>query len=242
MDLNLPFSSDIAQRFDALYQLLSRKYKIEQIELSIENHNFKILTVKNIDDLLDELIDSDPSLEEVMDERLPYWPEIWPSSLALSRYILEESLIYGNKKIIELGCGIGLVGMAVSLQGGNILLTDYQPDALLFAEMNWLLNLGRSPSTVLMDWRNPDTSQKYDIILASDIIYERRFYWPIMESFRNLLAPDGHIYLSEPNRKFAKEFFDRLQENVFKYKQYQMTEGFQGKSYSISVYDIQRSG
>jgi len=166
---DLSWSPELAQRFDSLFQLMSRKYNLKQIQLEIMSRKFSILTVESVDDLLNQMINMNPEAEEVKDERLPYWPEIWPSSLALIEFIEKQHPIESGLKVIELGCGIGLVGMVAEFYGAEVLLTDYQPDALLFAEMNWLLNLGKLPATLLMDWRDSNFSEQYDLILASDI-------------------------------------------------------------------------
>ena len=177
MEIKSPFTPEIAERFDSLYQLLSRKYQVEQTDINIGERCFRIIAVKNIDDLLDRLSQANPDSVEVKDERLPYWGEIWPSSLALSRFILETAVLQKNTKTLELGCGIGLVGMTAALCGADVLLTDYQPDALRFAEMNWLVNLGESPKVKVLDWRNLEISEQFDFILASDVVYEKRFFY-----------------------------------------------------------------
>ncbi len=239
--MELPFTPETAQRFDGLYQLLSRKYRVEEIRREIAGEKFRLFKVENMDDLLDELIAADPDSEEVKDERLPYWAEIWPSAIALADFILRHSLWTADARILEIGCGLGLVGMAAAKKGGDILLTDYQPDALRFTEINWLMNLGVTPPTALMDWRNPDMDRRFDVILASDVAYEKRFFYPLIDTFRRLLAPDGHLFLSEPNRDIAAEFFRMLEREGFRLERHQVTVHFHGKNLAPAVYDIRKS-
>ncbi len=241
MKIDLPFPSEVAQRFDALYQFVSRKYELKQTEVKIMGKEFTLFTVKSIDELLDQLIEKGPTDEAVKDERLPYWPEIWPSSVALSKYIMEKFSDMQNCKAIELGCGIGLVGIVAAIKNVDIVLTDYQPDALLFAEMNWLINLGRSPSTIQMDWRLPDLSEEFDLIFGSDIIYEERFFWPLIELFQRFSGEDTHILLSEPNRKVARRFFNLLRKEGFTIRKDAMIEKVKELTFNISIYDITRS-
>ena len=49
-------------------------------ELTIE-----LLRVADVDTLLDRL----PKIQFRPDERLPYWADLWPSSLALAKYLWE---------------------------------------------------------------------------------------------------------------------------------------------------------
>ncbi len=238
---DLSWSPELAQRFDSLFQLMSRKYNLKQIQLEIMSRKFSILTVESVDDLLNQMINMNPEAVEVKDERLPYWPEIWPSSLALIEFIEKQHPIESGLKVIELGCGIGLVGMVAEFYGAEVLLTDYQPDALLFAEMNWLLNLGKLPATLLMDWRDSNFSEQYDLILASDIVYEKRFFWAIVELFEKIVGENSHILLSEPNRKIAEIFFDMLSSENFSFKKYPMISDFGNISSQITVYDISKN-
>ena len=72
-------------------------------KLNIAGNTFILDRIKNLDDLVDQVSDDEFNI----DERLPYWAELWPSSLALSEYILCNSNIFSAKNIIELGCGMG---------------------------------------------------------------------------------------------------------------------------------------
>jgi predicted nicotinamide N-methyase len=238
MNLDFPFGLETAERFDALYQFFSQKFRLKKINLDVLNRNFTLFIVHDMDDLLDELSKKPPDDIHITDERLPYWAEIWPSSLALSEYILQNLVFLPGTRILELGCGVGLTGMAAQIQGGNLLLTDYQSDALRLAELNWLLNLGLIPKTTLMDWREPDLAEKFPYILASDIIYEERFFKPLLDLFRKLLQPKGHVYLSEPKRPIAERFFQMILEQGFYFERNLLNVNFQKKEHQIYIYDV----
>ena len=38
---------------------------------------------------------------------------LWEASIVLSRYLLKPNSIFKNKKIIELGCDCGLLGISI---------------------------------------------------------------------------------------------------------------------------------
>ncbi|NIW79414.1 MAG: hypothetical protein GWN16_08145, partial [Calditrichae bacterium] len=82
MDLNLPFSEDVAYRFDSLYQWLNRKYTIEHVDHEIAGASFRFFKIANIDEVLDTVVEELPET----DENIPYWAELWPSALALAQY------------------------------------------------------------------------------------------------------------------------------------------------------------
>jgi predicted nicotinamide N-methyase len=242
MTFQLPENIQSVERFDSLYQYFSQRYELEQLQLQLEPYQFTITAIKNIDQLLDELIDQGPESVGVKDERLPYWAELWPSSIALSRYILQNTGITSRISAIELGCGVGLTGMAAARKGAEVLVSDYQPDALRLTELNWLMNLGKSPRMQLLDWRTASPPEKYELILASDVVYEKRFFSPLIELFTSILSPAGQILLSEPNRKIASEFFSRLSDNGFVFDTVEQSVVFREKNYQVSVYQITWNG
>ena len=50
------------------------------------------------------------------EEFLPYWAELWPSALALARVLARRPLT--GRRVLELGCGLGLPAIAAALAGG----------------------------------------------------------------------------------------------------------------------------
>jgi predicted nicotinamide N-methyase len=70
---------------------------------------------------------------------------------------------------------------------------------------------------VLLDWREPPTDRQYPLLLGADLVYEARFFDPLINTFDALLAPNGRILFSEPNRMLGKPFFDRLEDANWKF-------------------------
>ncbi len=88
----------------------------------------------------DVLLERVTPVQFAQDERLPYWAELWTSSFALARFCLEENGFRG-KRVLELGCGVGLVGLSAASGGAHVVMTDYEHDALLFSLYNAMVNL-----------------------------------------------------------------------------------------------------
>jgi len=231
---------DAAARFDSLYQYFSRKYKLNKVMFTFDDLEISLIHISDVDQLLDELIAQGPEAEAVKDEQLPYWADIWPSSIALSNFINDNPHFIHGKQILDLGCGVGLSGILATYLGGMVTINDYQKDALRLSEMNWLLNLKKNPETLLMDWRQPETGNKYDLILASDVVYEKRFFQALIQVFDQSLNDNGKIILSEPNRTIAKEFFSLLKKHKFIFEKFDSQFNFRDKNQNISVYLISR--
>jgi len=208
-------SIDVQARVRELRQSLGRRHHLGEVSHSILGRTFHIVTAGDVDDLVDDLIAAGPDDPAYIDERIPYWAELWPSAVALAEHVLARPDTVAGKRAVELGCGLALTGLCAMAAGAQVLFTDYEPDALAFVELNALANLGRSPDTALMDWRGPDLGRRFDLVLAADVAYERRFFEPLADTFEALLAPGGLVLLSEPNRAIAEPFFDMLDSRGF---------------------------
>lgn len=190
---------------------LSGRYQLDEERHNICGRNIAITCVEDAEALFSKMVFGDPDSLEVKDERLPYWATLWGSAVVLADAILTQNLITPNEQTLELGCGLGLVSAIAALKRAKVTVSDYQPDALKFARLNCLQIAGQDPATLLLDWREPPTDQKYPLLLGADLVYEARFFDPLINTFDTLLSPNGRILFSEPNRMLGQPFFDRLE-------------------------------
>ena len=169
----------------------------------------------------DALIDES---EFDLDERLPYWAELWPSALALARYVAEKPL--SGKRIVELGCGVGLPTVVALDRGAEVLATDHYEAALDFVTHNALVNTGHEPLTMLLDWHSTpaDNPGRFDVVMAADVLYEQRNVPSLVKFIPNLLTPEGEVLIADPRRKDTPNFLEEMQ-----------TAGFQHMAESLYV-------
>jgi len=185
-----------------LRETLVSRYDAVTEEVRVGEELFHLLTVRDTNVLLDAL---DPATF-AHDERMPYWAELWTSSIELARWCLDEQKLAG-RSVLELGCGLGLAGIAAARAGAQVTMTDYEEDALLFARHNVLSNpVAALPSIVLFDWRAPVSLGLFDVVLGGDIVYERRNFAPILAVLRSMLKPDGYAVLTDPDRSIGRDF------------------------------------
>jgi len=194
---------------DVLRQALSARYDLTTCLLPVGGRTLSLLVVRDTNKLLDAI---DPAVF-ARDERLPYWAEIWPSSIELARYCLEDLALDG-RSVLELGCGLGVSGIAAAMAGAQVTLSDYEEDALAFARWNVLKNLRREEQRArvrfqLLDWRAPGTPGRFDLVLGSDIIYERSLAGDLLRLLDSTLRPGGVAVLTDPDREPGREFISR---------------------------------
>jgi predicted nicotinamide N-methyase len=186
--------------------------------------------------MIDEINDQD--FQE--DERLPYWAELWPSAIALSEYVLENRHYFRNKRLLELGSGLGLCGIAATKAGADVLFTDYDEDALKMTEANFIRNFNRAPAVELFDWREPLMKHRFDVIIASDILYERRWLDPVRQVLSKFIVPDGFAFIAEPGRTVALPFFKTMLTDGWKDQKYERPVSLDRKNSKITIHRLHK--
>ena len=180
-----------------LREELGRRFVLLEEVITVSDRELTIVRPRSAEDLIYEEDFAD-------DERLPYWADLWPSSLILAEHVLANA---ASGPAVELGCGVGLVTCAALIAGYDVEATDYYADALAFTRLNSLMNLGREPAVRHLDWRQlPDDLQPVPLVLASDVLYERPYAAAVAEALRRLLSDDGLAIVADPGRMASAEF------------------------------------
>lgn len=187
---------------------LHGRTELTETLVEIGDAAYRVTHPKSADTLIDEE-------DFARDERLPYWAELWPSALALARHLSTESL--AGKRVLELGCGVGLPSTVALANGAWVTATDHYAAALDFARYNARINLGREPETRLLDWHAPETEGigPANLILAADVLYESRSVPALAAVIPTLLAPGGEVVLADPRRKDTPTFLKLVRERSF---------------------------
>jgi len=190
---------------DALVVALTRRFRTSIEDATVDEHTFSILKPANSDDLIREE-------DFVKDERLPYWADVWPSSIILAGKLLE--LNGRGKTALELGCGVGLSTLAATSAGFDVLSTDYYEDALDVTRANVFRNLATIARTRLVDWRHfPEDLGTFDLVFASDVLYEKEYAELLPVLLRRLLVPGGIALIADPGRVAAPVFVEACATN-----------------------------
>src|SRR3954470_9868030 len=95
----------------ALRADLARRFRTARRVVQLGGRDIELLSPANADDLISED-------DYVKDERLPYWADLWPSAQILAREVREMRL--DGLRVLELGCGLGLVAIAATLAGAQV--------------------------------------------------------------------------------------------------------------------------
>ena len=145
------------------------------------------------------------------DERLPYWTELWPASIALCSWLFEQRSTIAGRVCLDLGCGLGLTALVARWLGAKVMAFDYEFEALHYARINAGHNGISQPLWLAMDWRMPALARhSADCLWGGDIMYESRFAAPVLDFIEYALAPGGRAWVAEPCRNVYDVFRSAL--------------------------------
>jgi len=131
---------------------------------------------------------------------------VWETAFFLARY-LEKHVLPGRGgddtrrlRVLELGAGCGLMGLALARLGCRVFLTE-QPTAMDNLRSNVAAHLASSSAdrakALQLVWGDATdiaavrAKGPFDLIVASDVVFAARFVKPLLETIAALLAAPG---------------------------------------------------
>jgi predicted nicotinamide N-methyase len=148
----------------------------------------------------------DPQVAEAhaRDEYMPYWAYLWPASISLAEAVLRHPWQSGTR-VVELGAGIGLVGLAALAAGCHVTFTDYDPLAVELALANARRHGFTQVAGEVVDWRSPPR-WSFPVIVGCELLYEDRNHEPLLAITCDWLEPNGIAWFGDSGRMRAERF------------------------------------
>ena len=101
----------------------------------------------------------------------PYWAHYWGGGLVLARYLLDRPDVVAGRRVLDLGAGSGIVGIAAAKAGAaKVIAADIDPYAIAATELNAAIN-GVALLPVLADLTTGEPPT-VDIVCVGDLFYE----------------------------------------------------------------------
>lgn len=196
----------------------------QEFTISTKEKTYRFLCPHDPNDVLNSITEQ----QYEKDKFLPYWAEHWPSAQVFFPFISNHPDI---KDLIscELGCGLGVISAALSPKCASVFSVDISPQACVYAYENIRLN-GGTPRVIASDWRAMPYRSQFDLIVASDVLYEQRWIEPILNCVKQLLKPNGKAWIADPCRRFWQEFKTTASEMGFQVRLIHQGEANEGKT------------
>jgi predicted nicotinamide N-methyase len=191
--------------------------------------------------LLDRQQFSDPldaaSTQGISSAAWPLFGMLWPSGRELAQRMAARALRPGER-ILEIGCGLALASLVSHRRGADVTASDCHPLAAGFIAENLRLN-GLPPMRYRHgNWSDgqhsdgPTTLQlervvqgPYDLIIGSDLLYERDDTAALARFVARLAAPEAELWIVDPNRGNRPAFTRQMAALGFEVREERLASG-----------------
>lgn len=130
----------------------------------------------------------------------PMFGVLWPAGLAMAQCV--DGLSLHGARLLEVGCGLGLPSMVAHRAGVDVTASDHHPLAAAFLEHNTRLNgLGPLPFARLDFGSLARHAERYDVIMASDVLYEPGRAQQLTTFLMHHLNQHATVLVLDPGRK-----------------------------------------
>ena len=150
----------------------------------------------------------------------PSWANVWPAAAALAQLIAKEPERVRTRTVVELGAGLGVVGLTAAQMGArSVTLVDREPFALHCAlstaeccglrvvpvptskdcepaEDSAITGLVSAAS---VDWAEVANDLTVDVVVASEVLFDPREAVHFANCTARLLSGGGTLLLADPS-------------------------------------------
>lgn len=226
--MNVPSVMNLS--LDEIMKIIKSRYDVEVESVTVGGKVLKVLQIKDMEEQILKKLeqsvgeeDISRRQEELSDELLlqlmemQWWTKIWEPSFVLALFMGKTPPVKGHR-VLEIGAGMGIVGVYAALCGHDITISDISEDALLFARAHAIMNGCSHVPVVAIDWRLPYTDRPFEMIIGSEVVYDRRTYDILVSFLDQALAPNGTIIIAKNKDLKTPLFFEKMVKR-FKFKQ-----------------------
>lgn len=137
----------------------------------------------------------------------PYWAYRWAGGTVLARYILDKPPMVAGLRVLDLGAGSGIVGIAAAKAGAStVLCIDIDPCAAIASRMNAAVN-AVSIDTICKDILDTDPPEA-DVIAVGDLFYNSNIAQRVVAYLDRCTAVGIKVIVGDPGREYLPH--DRL--------------------------------
>ncbi len=139
--------------------------------------------------------------------RNPYWAWCWAGGLALARHVLANPHIVAGRRILDLGAGSGLVGIAAARAGAReVVAAEIDEDAIAAIGLN--AQASRVDLSIMHDDLLDGPPPEVDVVLVGDLFYDRRVAARATDFLQRCADAGIEVLVGDPGRAFLPR--DRL--------------------------------
>ncbi len=139
----------------------------------------------------------------------PYWAYAWAGGAVLARYVLDHPAIVAGKRVLDLGAGSGLVGIAAAKAGAReVIAAEIDRNGVA------ALRLNAQANGVAIQICDEDVTAgpppAVDLVLAGDVFYAQDVGQRMMPFLDRCLAAGIDVLVGDPGRAWLPRLRLRL--------------------------------
>lgn len=140
--------------------------------------------------------------------------QVWPAGRLLAHAMHRFDI--AGKRVLELGCGIGLASLVLQRRGADVVASDMHPLAEPFLAYNAALNALPALHYRQLRWDTPlPALGHFDLIIASDVLYELNHAELLAGVIDRHAFPDAEVLVTDPGRRNSGRFSRLLADRGF---------------------------
>ena len=183
-------------------------YRVREIEHTIGDHAYRLRVLSDTQQFADP--DGHSARMGISSAQWSLFGQLWPAgrllALAMQRFDI------AGKRILELGCGIGLASLVLQQRGASVVASDAHPLAEVFLAYNAALNGLPAVRYRQLRWDTPIADLgRFDVIIASDVLYERGNAEMLAEVIQRHALPRAEVVVTDPGRGDSARFSRMLE-------------------------------
>lgn len=133
------------------------------------------------------------------DDAAPYWAWQWAGGLALARHFAAHPGVVAGQRVLDLGAGSGLVGIAAAQAGAMASAAEIDPNGRAAIALNAAAN-GVTLPLVEVDISG-DAPDGFDLIAAGDVFYNPEVGKQMLPFLERCVAAGMDVLIGDPERR-----------------------------------------
>jgi predicted nicotinamide N-methyase len=187
-------------------------YATRELSVCLGGHNYRIRALSDLQQFADP-----HRLADRIGISSALWSlfgQVWPAGRVLAEAMATHDIV--GKRILELGCGLGLSSLVLQQRDADITASDHHPLAESFLRHNAAQNQLLAIVYCDLRWEVPDaTLGRFNLIIGSDILYESGHADLLAAMVLRHALPDAEVLITDPGRGNSAPFTRALVEQGF---------------------------